>query len=66
MLSAADVAKLLQCSDKHIQNLRSKGRIPAPIKLGTLVRWPRQVIEEWIGAGCPSGAYTGPQTLRAI
>lgn len=60
MLSAADVAKLLQCSDKHVQNLRTSGRIPAPVKLGTLVRWPRQSIEAWVAAGCPSADYTTP------
>jgi len=60
MLSARDVAKLLQCSDKHVQNLRNQGRIPAPVKLGTLVRWPRQAIEAWIAAGCPSADYTTP------
>jgi excisionase family DNA binding protein len=65
LLSARDVATLLQCSDKHIQNLRIAGRIPAPVKLGTLVRWPRQVIEQWIEAGCPAVAYTDTKQLRA-
>jgi len=28
--------------------------MPAPVKLGTLARWPQRAIEEWIGNGCPS------------
>jgi predicted DNA-binding transcriptional regulator AlpA len=25
---------------------------PAPVRLGALVRWPRQAIEDWIASGC--------------
>jgi predicted DNA-binding transcriptional regulator AlpA len=56
MLGIPDVAKLLQCSERHVTNLRKEGRIPPPVKLGTLVRWPRKVIEDWIAAGCPAMA----------
>jgi len=56
MLSVRDVAKTLQCSDRHVTNLRKEGRMPPCIKLGTLVRWPRQVIEKWIAEGCPEVA----------
>jgi excisionase family DNA binding protein len=55
MLSVQDVAKLMQCSDRHLCNLRRAGRMPAPVKLGTLVRWPRKVIEDWVANGCPAG-----------
>ena len=54
MLSTQDVAKLLKCSDRHVTNLRREGRMPLPVKLGTLVRWPRKEIEDWIAAGCPA------------
>jgi excisionase family DNA binding protein len=53
MLSIQDVARLMQCSDRHVNNLRKSGRMPQPVKLGTLVRWPQKTIEEWIQAGCP-------------
>lgn len=56
MLSIRDVAKLMQCSDRHISNLRNDGRMPPPVKLGTLVRWPSAVIRDWIQAGCPPDA----------
>lgn len=54
MLSTQDLADLMQCSDRHIANLRKEGRMPAPVRLGTLVRWPRKAIEDWIAAGCPA------------
>ena len=56
MFSAKDVAKLLQCSDKHVSNMTRQGRMPQPVKLGTLVRWPRRDIENWVAAGCPKVA----------
>jgi excisionase family DNA binding protein len=55
MLTTKDVAKLLQCSDRHVTNLRKEGRMPPSVStLGTLVRWPRQTIEDWVQAGCPT------------
>jgi len=48
------VAELLDCSTRHVYRLSDAGRMPPPVKLGTLVRWSRTSIEEWIAAGCPS------------
>lgn len=53
LLDVGAVAELLDCSTRHVYRLADSGRMPAPVKLGTLVRWPRQAIEEWIAAGCP-------------
>jgi excisionase family DNA binding protein len=55
MLTIEDVAKMLQCSDRHVTNLRREGLMPPPVKLGVLVRWPRKTIEDWIAANCPAG-----------
>ncbi len=54
LLDVRAVAKLLACSQRHIYRLTDAGRMPEPIKLGTLVRWSRNEIDEWIHAGCPS------------
>jgi predicted DNA-binding transcriptional regulator AlpA len=48
------LAEALKCSPRHITNLRSRGEIPQPVKLGSRVVWPKQKIREWIEAGCPS------------
>ncbi len=55
-MTIRDVADALQCSDRHIFNMRKEGRMPLPAKTGKKkgVRWPRRVIEEWIDDGCPA------------
>lgn len=55
LLSVDDIATAyLQCSSRHVYRLADSGRMPRPIKLGSLVRWPRVVIEQWIADGCPN------------
>ena len=56
MLTVQDVAELLKCSTRHVYRLADSGRMPRPIKLGALVRWPREQLESWIAHGCPSSA----------
>src|SRR5262245_51964278 len=59
LLDVRAVAALLGCSARHIYRLADGGRMPAPIRLGVLVRWSRQTIEEWIAAGCPVTRQAG-------
>lgn len=54
LLNVGQVAELLGCSVRHTYRMADAGRMPRPIKLGALVRWPRAAIESWIAAGCPS------------
>jgi excisionase family DNA binding protein len=53
LLDVRAVAALLDCSPRHVYRLADAGRMPQPVRLGALVRWPRQVIADWIDAGCP-------------
>lgn len=48
------VAEKLGCSTRHVYRLSDAAKMPRPVKLGALVRWPKRVLEEWIDAGCPS------------
>ena len=48
------VADKCACSPRHVYRLADAGRMPAPIKLGTLVRWDLEEIDRWIADGCPS------------
>jgi excisionase family DNA binding protein len=48
------VAGLLGCSPRHVYRLSDAGRMPAPVKLGSLVRWSATAIREWNDQGCPS------------
>jgi excisionase family DNA binding protein len=54
MMSVGDVADDIGCSTRHIRRLADSGRMPRPIRLGSLVRWPRTSIQQWIADGCPS------------
>ncbi len=53
-VDAAELAKLLQVSLRHVNALNSSGRLPKPIRLGRSVRWPREELVRWIAAGAPS------------
>ena len=46
------VALILNCSSRHVYRLTDAGRMPAPVRLGSLVRWRRADVEAWIAGGC--------------
>lgn len=53
LLDVQTVADMLGCSTRHVYRLADGGKMPAPVKLGALVRWSLSIIEEWIATGCP-------------
>ncbi len=56
-LPAADAAKLLGISERHLWALHSSGRLgPLPVRLGRAVRWNRRELADWLDAGCPRRA----------
>ena len=63
MLNVGDMAKLLRCSIRTVYRLSDSGRMPRPVKLGALVRWPHDQVESWIAAGCPT--CRSPGRLRS-
>lgn len=54
LLDVGTVAAVCICSTRHIYRLADSDRMPRPIKLGSLVRWRKDDIKEWIDNGCPS------------
>jgi len=54
MLTVQELATILRCSPKTVYRLADAGKMPAPCRLGTLVRWSNSAIEAWVAAGCPS------------
>lgn len=54
LITAKQVADLLQISPRSVWRMRSAGSMPTPIRLGAAVRWRRDQIEAWIRDGCPS------------
>jgi excisionase family DNA binding protein len=54
LLDVGALAALLNCSERHVYRLSDRGAMPAPVRLGALVRWRRLEIVQWISEGCPS------------
>lgn len=54
LLDVNEVSRMLNCSPRHVYRLADSGKMPRPVKLGTLVRWSRVALENWIAHGCPS------------
>jgi len=52
LVSVEQVSAMLTCSRRHVYRMSDAGRMPAPVRLGNLVRWNREVIENWIANGC--------------
>lgn len=53
LIDVKEFAAKLGCCPKHIRRMADSGRCPPPIHLGALQRWNRQVVDDWIAAGCP-------------
>lgn len=62
MLDVAAVAAILACSRRHIYRMADAGRMPAPVRLGALVRWERDALRKWIADGCPPVRRPGRTT----
>ncbi|UCC31325.1 MAG: helix-turn-helix domain-containing protein [Phycisphaerales bacterium] len=63
LLDVKAVALLLGgCSTRHIYRLADAGRMPGPIRLGTLVRWRRAEVMSWIDDGCQPVRPSKPTT----
>jgi excisionase family DNA binding protein len=52
LLDVRAVAEKLGCSTRHVYRLADAGRMPTPVKLGSLVRWSAAAILELIDGGC--------------
>lgn len=52
LLDAASVAELCGCSVRTVRRLADSGRMPRPVKLGSLIRWRRTEVMDWIESGC--------------
>ncbi|MCY3020197.1 MAG: helix-turn-helix domain-containing protein [Planctomycetota bacterium] len=53
MLNVEDIAGILKCSARTVHRLADAGKMPAPCRLGAMVRWSATAIDAWIASGCP-------------
>ena len=54
LISASELAELLQVSTRTLWRLRSAGKLIKPIKLGGSTRWRLDEVQTWIAQGCPA------------
>ncbi len=54
LLDAAAVARRLGVSKATVWRLRDSGRLPQPVKVGSLTRWRAAELGRWIEEGCPN------------
>jgi excisionase family DNA binding protein len=64
LLDVRAVARLLDCSWRHVYRLADAGKMPGPVRLGTAVRWRRSDLVAWIDAGCPPVRRPGKGVSR--
>ena len=51
-----DLAEFFQCSTRHIDRQVDAGKMPKPLRIGHVLRWRREDIEQWLADGCPAVA----------
>lgn len=64
LLDVKAVAQLLGCSARHVYRLSDGGKMPAPVRLGALVRWRLDGpggLRMWIAEGCPAVRKGAPR-----
>ena len=52
LLDVQAVAAKLGCSPRTVYRLTNAGKLPPPVRLGSLVRWRAAEIRRWIDDGC--------------
>lgn len=48
LLTAADVARVLSMDRKTVYRLVGEGRLPAPYRLGRILRWSQESIQKYL------------------
>ena len=54
LISAEQVASILNVSTRTLWRLLSAGKLPEPVRLGGSTRWRLDQVRQWIDAGCPA------------
>lgn len=54
LLNSADLMAMLNIGKSAFYQMKSEGRLPKPVKIGTIQRWRLADIERWLNAGCPT------------
>lgn len=52
LLTVEEVAASFKLSKRTVWRLLSAGKLPEPLRIGSIVRWKKEEIEEWVRDGC--------------
>ncbi len=66
MVTVSDVATLLQCGERTVHRMIETKTIPAPARIGRLIRWPKARLMQWIAEGCPPSMSEIQETHPAV
>ena len=55
LITAEELAKLMQVSERTLWRLLSSGKLPKPLRFGRNTRWRLADVNDWIQRGCPVG-----------
>jgi prophage regulatory protein len=59
LITAKELAALLQVSTRTVWRLRKAGEIPEPLRIGGMVRWRLDAVHAWLSEKRPSGGNPG-------
>ncbi len=66
MVTVSDVAAMLQCGERTVHRMIETASIPAPVRIGRLIRWPKAKLTQWIDDGCPRPGSDISETQTAV
>ncbi|KAA1262309.1 hypothetical protein LF1_48730 [Rubripirellula obstinata] len=61
-LTAPQVGLRYSCSSRSVYRLADSGLMPPPIRIGGMVRWSIETLDEWDAAGNPRFRPTPKRT----
>ena len=53
LYTTREAAAFCMISDSNWYKLNRNGHVPKPVRIGTMYRWRKSDLVEWVAAGCP-------------
>lgn len=54
LLTVQELSRELRISVRQLWTMTSRGTLPPPVRIGRVVRWKVQDIENWVASDCPA------------
>lgn len=63
LMNAKQVASMFGISQRTVWRLKDAGKLPAPVRLGSSVRWNRSVLAQFIDLNCDMQRFAAMQEV---